>query len=95
MICRKATFTVRVFAVMLPDANFLSSRAQNQGFCALLAFGTPVFRLFEHKNSIFVLGEVYSGGVLGMVYSGILPGECCSCSGRAARGVARSICLLR
>ena len=29
MICRKAT-------VMLPDANFLSSRAQNRGFCARL-----------------------------------------------------------
>ena len=27
MICRKAT-------VALPDANFLSSRAQNRGFCA-------------------------------------------------------------
>ena len=28
---------------MLPDANFLSSRAQNRGFCAFLAFGTPDF----------------------------------------------------
>ena len=65
----------------LRDPRFRAFRAQNQGFCALLAFGTPVFRLFEHKNSIFVLGEVYSGGVLGMVYSGILPGECCSCPG--------------
>ena len=65
MICRKATFTVRVFAVMLPDANFLSSRAQNQGFCALLAFGTPVFRHFEHKIGVFVLflpsGPPFSG----------------------------------
>ena len=65
MICRKATFTVRVFAVMLPDANFLSSRAQNQGFCALLAFGTPVFRLFKHKIGVFVLfwpsGPPFSG----------------------------------
>ena len=40
----------------LPDANFLSSwcqfpfsRAQNRGFCAFLAFGTPVFEHFEHK----------------------------------------------
>ena len=85
MICRKATFTVRVFAVMLPDANFLSSRAQNQGFCALLAFGTPVFRLFKHKIGIFVLGEVCSGGLLGLCYSGraaqrvlLLPGGYCS-----------------
>ena len=43
-----------------------------------MASGTLVFWLFEHKIGIFVLGEVYSGGVLGMVYSGILPGECCS-----------------
>ena len=85
MICRKATFTVTVSAVMLPDAKFLSSRAQNQGFCALLAFGTPVFRLFEHKNSIFVLGEVYSGGGArdGLLWDSargvlLLPGECCS-----------------
>ena len=54
MICRKAH-------VMLPDANFTSpwcqspsSRAQNRGFCALLGFGTPVFRLFEHKIEVFV-----------------------------------------
>ena len=46
---------------MLPDANFLSSwcqspssRAQNRGFCAFLAFGIPVFRLFEHKIGVFV-----------------------------------------
>ena len=54
MICRKAT-------VALPDANFLSpwcqspsSRAQNRGFCALFAFGTPIFGHFEHKIGIFV-----------------------------------------
>ena len=47
---------------MLPDANLLSpwcqslsSRAQNRGFCALLAFGTPVFSAFEHKIEVFVL----------------------------------------
>ena len=46
---------------MLPEANFLSpwcqspsSRAQNRGFCALFAFGTPIFRLFEHKIGVFV-----------------------------------------
>ena len=31
-----------------------SSRAQNLGFCALLGFGTPVFRRFEHKIEVFV-----------------------------------------
>ena len=38
----------------LPDANFLSPRAQNRGFCALFAFGTPIFGLFEHKIEVFV-----------------------------------------
>ena len=54
MICRKAT-------VALPDANsfsfyatFPSSRAQNRGFCALLAVRTPIFRHFEHKIEFFV-----------------------------------------
>ena len=62
MICRKATFTISVSAVMLPDANFLSSRCQSPSsraqklhFCAFLAFGTPVFRLFKHKIGVFVL----------------------------------------
>ena len=32
-----------------------SSRAQNRGFCAFLAFGTPIFGLFEHKKWVFVL----------------------------------------
>ena len=49
MICRKATFTISFSEVMLPDANFLSSRAQNRVFCALFGSGTPVFGLFEHK----------------------------------------------
>ena len=47
VICRKAT-------VALPDANSLSFRAQNRGFCALLAFGTLIFWLFEHKIMVFV-----------------------------------------
>ena len=34
---------------------FLAFRAQNRGFCAFLAFGTLVFRLFEHKIEVFVL----------------------------------------
>ena len=57
MICRKAT-------VALPDANFFSfyaalpsSRAQNRVFCALLPSETLVFKLFEHKIGIFVLGR--------------------------------------
>ena len=37
MICRKAAFTISVSEVMLPDANSLSSRAQNRCFCALLS----------------------------------------------------------
>ena len=32
----------------------LSFRAQNWGFCAFFAFGTPVFRVFEHKIEVFV-----------------------------------------
>ena len=55
VICRKAT-------VALPEANFISpwcqspsSRAQNRDFCALLGFGTLVFRHFEHKIGVFVL----------------------------------------
>ena len=34
---------------------FLAFRAQNRGFCAFFAFGTPVFRVFEHKIEVFVL----------------------------------------
>ena len=52
---RKATFTISFSEVMLPDANFLSSRAQNRVFCALFGSGTPVFGLFEHKIGVFVL----------------------------------------
>ena len=54
VICRKAT-------VALSDANIFSShrkspssRAQNRGFCAFLASGTPIFRRFEHKIEVFV-----------------------------------------
>ena len=47
MICRKAT-------VAFPGAKFLSSRAQNRGFCALLPFETPVSGHFEHKIEVFV-----------------------------------------
>ena len=34
--------------------DFRSFRAQNRGFCALLAFGTPIFWRFEHKIEVFV-----------------------------------------
>ena len=80
----------------LRDPRFRAFRAQNQGFCALLAFGTPVFRLFEHKNSIFVLGEVSSGGLPGSCCSGcatrvVLHRECCSCPGGVLLGVWRGL----
>ena len=32
----------------------LTKNPQNQGFCALLAFGTPIFGRFEHKIEVFV-----------------------------------------
>ena len=79
----------------LLDANFLSSwcqfpfsRAQNRGFCAFLAFGTPVFRLFKHKIGIFVLGKYVLGGA-----RVVLLGSCSSGSAAPARGgVARGGC---
>ncbi len=36
------------------NPHFRAFRAQNRGFCALLAFGTPVFGHFEHKIRVFV-----------------------------------------
>ena len=62
----------------LRNPRFRAFRAQNRGFCALLAFGTPIFGTFEHKIAIFVLGEVSSGGV---------PGSCCTESAAPARVV--------
>ena len=50
MICRKAT-------VALPDANFLSSRAQNRGFCVRTGNFPQVFAPLEHKKWFFVLGD--------------------------------------
>ena len=44
-------------AFVVRNPHFQAFRAQNRGFCALLAFGTPDFRLFEHKIAIFVLGK--------------------------------------
>ena len=36
------------------NRRFRAFRAQNRGFCALSAFGTPIFWLSEHKNEDFV-----------------------------------------
>ena len=47
-------FTLSVSAITLPDATCPSARAQNRHFCALFAFGTPVFGHFEHKIEVFV-----------------------------------------
>ena len=52
-----------------------SSRAQNRGFCALLAFGTPVFGLFEHKIGVFVSEWVIFPGF--WVVSGTKSGFLC------------------
>ena len=41
-------------AFCLRNPHFRAFRAQNRGFCALFAFGTPVFGLFEHKIVVFV-----------------------------------------
>ena len=38
------------------NPHFRAFRAQNRGFCALLAFGALVFGHFEHKIAIFVRG---------------------------------------
>ena len=37
------------------NPRFRAFRAQNRGFCAFLAFETPVFGHFEHKIGVFVL----------------------------------------
>ena len=36
------------------NPRFRAFRAQNRGFCALFAFGTPIFGTFEHKIEVFV-----------------------------------------
>ena len=41
-------------ALALRNPHFRAFRAQNRHFCALLAFGTLVFGLFEHKIEVFV-----------------------------------------
>ena len=37
-------------AFCLQDRRFQGFRAQNRHVCALFDFGTPIFRLFEHKS---------------------------------------------
>ena len=37
-------------AFCLLNRRFQGFRAQNRHFCALFDFGTPIFRLFEHKS---------------------------------------------
>ena len=44
-------------AFCLQDPRYLAFRAQNRGFCALLGSGAPVFKHFEHKIGVFVLGK--------------------------------------
>ena len=41
-------------AFALRNPCFRAFRAQNRHFCALLAFGTPIFGRFEHKIEVFV-----------------------------------------
>ena len=41
-------------AFCLWNPHFRAFRAQKVGFCAFLAFGTPIFWLFEHKIGVFV-----------------------------------------
>ena len=54
VICRKATVALSDANIFSSHCQYPSSRAQNRGFCALLASGTPVFGHFEHKIGIFV-----------------------------------------
>ena len=41
-------------AFSLRNPHFRGFRAQNRGFCALLAFGTLILGYFEHKIGVFV-----------------------------------------
>ena len=50
----------------LRNPHFRHFRAQNLGFCALLASGTPVFGHFEHKIEVFVrVGGATAGAMAG------------------------------
>ena len=52
--CISSTKSAFLCAFRVWNPCFWALRAQNQGFCALLGSGTPVFGLFEHKNEDFV-----------------------------------------
>ena len=56
-------------AFALWNPHFRAFRAQNRGFCALLAFGTHVFGLPEHKIGVFVrCAEGGEGGGVKLSY---------------------------
>ena len=56
-------------AFALRNPHFRAFRAQNRGFCAFLAFGTPVFGHFEHKIGVFVrCAEGGEGGGVKLSY---------------------------
>ena len=52
MICRKATVALSDANIISSHCQYPSSRAQNRGFCAFLASGTPIFGRFEHKIEV-------------------------------------------
>ena len=49
-----STKTAFLCAFCLRDPQFRAFRAQNRGFCAFLASGTPILGRFEHKIGVFV-----------------------------------------
>ena len=56
-----STKSAFLYAFALQNPRFQPFRAQNRGFCALLASKTLIFRSFEHKNGVFVLGQTGNG----------------------------------
>ena len=52
--CISSTKSAFLCAFRVWNPCFWALRAQNQGFCALLGSGTPVYGHFEHKIGIFV-----------------------------------------
>ena len=52
MICRKAMFTISFSEVMLPDANFLSSRAQNGSSSNFVLSSYASLEDFNPKESV-------------------------------------------
>ena len=63
-------------AFSLRNPRFRAFRAQNRHFCALFAFETPIFGLFEHKIEVFVrfCQQVFPDyGFYGLTASSIFP----------------------